>query len=60
MIHLTRRKIVFVIVEGLSDDTALGLALSNVYDKELVYVHIMHGDITTKAGVNGTASTTAK
>ena len=49
---LARRKIVFVIVEGASDETALGIALSQVYDKEAVYVHIMHGDITTRTGVN--------
>lgn len=49
---LARRKIVFVIVEGPSDETALGIALNQVFDKESVYVHIMHGDITTRKGVN--------
>lgn len=49
---MARRKIVFVIVEGASDETALGIALNQVFDKELVYVHIMHGDITTRTGVN--------
>lgn len=34
---LARRKIVFVIVEGASDDTALGIALNQVFDKESVY-----------------------
>lgn len=48
---LARRKIVFVIVEGASDDTALGVALNQVFDKDMVYIHIVHGDITTKAGV---------
>ena len=48
---LARRKIVFVIVEGPSDETALGIALNQVFDKESVYVHIMHGDITTRKGV---------
>ena len=49
---LARRKIVFVIVEGASDETALGIALNQIFDKESVYVHIMHGDITTRIGVN--------
>ena len=49
---LARRKVVFVIVEGASDDTALGIALNQVFDKESVHVHIMHGDITTRTGVN--------
>jgi hypothetical protein len=48
---LARKKIVLVIVEGPSDDVALGTALSKVYDKDAIYVHIMHGDITTKRGV---------
>ena len=44
---MASKKIVYVIVEGPSDDTALGLALSNLYDKEAVYVEITHGDITS-------------
>lgn len=48
---MARRKVVFVIVEGASDETALGIALSQVFDKESVHVHIMHGDITTRIGV---------
>lgn len=49
---MTRRKIVLVIVEGPSDDTALGIMLSQLFDKDSVYVYIMHGDITTRKGVN--------
>lgn len=49
---MARRKIVFVIVEGASDETALGIALNQIFDKESVYVHIMHGDVTTRTGVN--------
>jgi hypothetical protein len=48
---LARKKVVLVIVEGPSDDTALGILLSQIYDKDSVYIHIMHGDITTKKGV---------
>ena len=52
MNHLARKKIVLVIVEGACDDTALGVALNQVFDKDSVYIHIMHGDITTRKGVN--------
>lgn len=51
MSHLARKKVVLVIVEGASDDTALGVALNQVFDKDSVYIHIMHGDITTRKGV---------
>ena len=47
---MARRKIVFVIVEGPSDDEALGVLLHKVYDKNTVYVHIEHGDVTTARG----------
>ncbi len=49
---MARKKVVLVIVEGSSDDTALGIGLSQVFDKDKVYIHIMHGDITTKNGIN--------
>lgn len=49
---LARRNIVFVIVEGASDETALGVILNKIYDKEKVYIHIVHGDITTQSGVH--------
>lgn len=42
------RKIVFVIVEGPSDDAALNLLFNKLYDKNLVRIEIFHGDITTK------------
>lgn len=49
---MARRKIVLVIVEGQSDETALGVALNRLFDKDTVHIHIMHGDITTRKGVN--------
>jgi len=49
---MPRKKIVFVIVEGASDETALGVLLGRVFDKQSVHVHITHGDITTQSGVN--------
>jgi len=48
---LARKKVVLVIVEGPSDDTALGVMLNQIYVKDKVHVHIMHGDITTRKGV---------
>lgn len=47
VILVTRKKIVFVIVEGPSDDTALSLFFNRIYDKNTVYVDIRHGDITS-------------
>jgi len=47
---VARRKIVFVIVEGPSDDEALGVLLYRMYDKNTVHVHITHGDVTTARG----------
>ena len=49
---MTRKKIVFVIVEGPSDETALGVVLNRIYDSNSVYIHVIHGDITTKNGVS--------
>ena len=49
---MARKKIVLVIVEGPSDEVALGMALSQVYDKDFIYVHIMQGDITARRGVS--------
>lgn len=44
---VARKKVVFVIVEGPSDDTALGVILNRLYDKNEVHVEITHGDILT-------------
>lgn len=49
---MPRKKIIFVIVEGLSDQTALGAVMSKIFDDDRVFIHIMHCDITTKHGVN--------
>ena len=49
---MTRRKIIFVIVEGPSDERALGVVLNRIYDTNSVYIHVIHGDITTKNGVS--------
>lgn len=43
---MARKKIVFVIVEGPSDDDAIGYFLDKLFDKNTVYVQVMHCDIT--------------
>ena len=47
---LARKKIVFVIVEGPSDQDALELLLNNIFDRDRVYVHVTYGDITSRIG----------
>lgn len=47
---MSRRKVVLVIVEGPSDETALGVVLSKVFDRDQVYVHVVHGDVTSDVG----------
>ena len=49
---MARKKIVYVIVEGPSDDEALGVILSRLYDKNIVQVEITHGDITSNPKIN--------
>lgn len=44
---MARKKIVLVIVEGPSDDSALGVILNRLFDKNKVHIEIMYGDITT-------------
>ena len=49
---MARKKIVLVIVEGPSDDTALGVILNRLFDKNTVHVEIMYGDITTDTSID--------
>lgn len=49
---LKNKKIVFIIVEGPSDDEALGVIFSRFYDKNVVHVEIIHGDITSDIRTN--------
>lgn len=49
---MTRKKILFVIVEGPSDEEALGVLLNRIYDNNAVYVKVMYCDITTEMNVN--------
>lgn len=48
---MARKKIILVIVEGPSDETALGVLLSKIFDPTKVYVHIMHSDITSDLSI---------
>lgn len=48
---MARKKIVFVIVEGPTDDEALGVMFDKIFDKYTVHVEIMRCDITTERGV---------
>ena len=50
MVKQKDKKIIFVIVEGPSDQEALTLALKAIFSSEEVYVHVTFGDITTKYG----------
>lgn len=49
---MAHKKVLLVIVEGPSDDTALGYVLSKICEKERLFVHVVHGDITTRNGVS--------
>lgn len=51
---MPNKKIVFVIVEGPSDEDALGALLSRIYDQNSVFVYITHCDITTEPDTNPT------
>jgi len=43
---MARKKIVFVIVEGPSDEEALAVILNRLYDISTIYFHVMRRDIT--------------
>ena len=47
---VARKKIIFVIVEGPSDEEALGVILSRLFNKSTLHVHIERQDITTQTG----------
>lgn len=48
----SKRKIVFIIVEGISDQTALAAIMSKLIKTENVIVEFTRGDITTEFGVS--------
>ena len=44
---MARKKVVFIIVEGPSDQEALETLLAKIFDSSAVIVKVMYGDITT-------------
>lgn len=48
---MPRKKIIFAIVEGPSDEEALAVIMSRIYDRNSVYFHILHYDLTSEFGV---------
>lgn len=49
---MARKKVVFIIVEGPSDQDALEILLTKIFDSDSVHVEVMHGDVTTDLDVN--------
>lgn len=49
---MARKKVVFIIVEGETDREALELLLEKIYNTDLIYVHVMRGDITSKKDIS--------
>lgn len=45
------KKIIFIIVEGPSDEEALHVLFERVLANARVYIHVAHGDITSKKGI---------
>ncbi len=52
VIIMPAKKVVFVIVEGPTDEDALGVIFQRFFDKNTVRVKVIHGDITTERQVN--------
>lgn len=46
------RQTILCIVEGITDQVALGASLAAFFGKDDVRFHIVHGDVTSDAGVN--------
>ncbi len=44
------KKVVLFIVECPSDQSALSVILSKVFDQDEVYVYVVHGDVTAENG----------
>ena len=52
MIIMPAKKVIFVIVEGPTDEDALGVIFQRFFDKNTVRVKVIHGDITTERQIN--------
>ena len=44
------KKVILFIVEGPSDQSALSVILSKIFDQDEVYVYVVHGDVTAENG----------
>ena len=42
------KKVIFVIVEGPTDEDALSSVLKQIFSSAEVHFHVIHGDITTE------------
>lgn len=51
---VAHKKVIFVLVEGPSDDVALGVFLNRIFDKNRVHIEIYYGDITSDFSVKPT------
>lgn len=49
---MKRKKVVLIIVEGPSDEEALGAILSRYFDENEVRVYVRRGDITTEVTIH--------
>lgn len=52
VIIVPSKRVVFVIVEGPTDEDALGVLFERYFDKNTVRVKVVHGDITSERLVN--------
>ncbi len=46
------KKVIFVIVEGPTDEDALSSVLKQIFSTAEVHFHVIHGDITTEDGIS--------
>lgn len=47
-----RKQIILFIVEGVSEEEALGLGLSRIFVDKEVHIEVTYGDVTTSPGSN--------
>lgn len=47
------KKVIFVIVEGPTDENALSSVLKPIFSSSEVHFHVIHGDITTEDAITG-------
>ena len=50
---LKAKKVIFVIVEGPTDEDALSSVLKAIFSSAEVHFQVIHGDITTEGAISG-------